>query len=237
MKESSRKERWIQISMYSQGSCCFSKVGEASHASKPMKKSWRNHWRFCRKNIQQMSLCAHVFRLQFWDPCWFHVISQTSVCMWFKQGFFCHICVWEHVWVFWIGWRNGGIVFWSWSSVHSRVRWFSWKSPVLRGIICVWTWGWWECPRSWIQFWGDDWWSFYSSASCDCVRLLHHNFRQVFAYCCLPSWQKSWSEDLSSQDLHEVFVKWHQEVSTHFWSLCGLEWMCSSIPSLWRFSS
>ena len=38
-----------------------------------------------------MSLCAHVFRLQFWDPCWFHVISQTSVCMWFKQGFFCHI--------------------------------------------------------------------------------------------------------------------------------------------------
>ena len=28
-------------------------------------------------------------------------------------------------------------------------------------------------------------------ASCDCFRLLQHNFRQVFAYCCLPSWQKS----------------------------------------------
>ena len=65
MNESSRKERWIQISMYSQESCCFWKVGEASHASKPMKKNWRSHWGSCRKNIQQRSLCAHVFRLHF----------------------------------------------------------------------------------------------------------------------------------------------------------------------------
>ena len=78
------------ISIYSQESCCFWKVGKASHASRPMKKIWRNRGRFCRQNIQQMSLFAHVFKLHFWDPRWFHVISQTFACIWFKQGFFCH---------------------------------------------------------------------------------------------------------------------------------------------------
>ena len=29
------------------------------------------------------------------------------------------------------------------------------------------------------------------ASTAQCFRLLHRNFRQVFAHCCLPSWQKS----------------------------------------------
>ena len=57
--------------------------------------------------------------------------------MWFKQGFLCHRLFGKHVWFFRteLGWRNGGIVFWSWSSFHSRVRWFSWQDPAQMPIF------------------------------------------------------------------------------------------------------
>ena len=235
MNESFRKERWSNFDLQPR-KLLFLKSGWSIPHLEADEKDGRNHWGFCRKNMQQKCLVCTCLQIAFWDSWWVHAIFQTSVCMWFKQGFFCHRLFGKHDWFFRtkLGWRNGGILFWSWSSFHSRVRWFSWQGPVLRGIICVWVWTWGtiEWSRSWRKLWGDQCRGFHSSDA-DTARMFYHNFRHVCSFIWMPPWEASWSPEDPSEVLWMFLRKWFQTFATHYWSILGFSWFLTSVTILW----
>ena len=108
MNESFRKERWSNFDLQPR-KLLFLKSGWSIPHLEADEKDGRNHWGFCRKNMQQKCLVCICLQIAFWDLWWVHAIFQTSVCMWFKQGFFCHRLFGKHVWFFrtWLKeWRN-----------------------------------------------------------------------------------------------------------------------------------
>ena len=76
--------------MYSRESCGFSKVGEESHISKPMKKDLEKSVEEFSERTWNRCLVCTCLQIAFLGSTLISCHFSNFVCVWFKQGFFCH---------------------------------------------------------------------------------------------------------------------------------------------------
>ena len=89
MNESCRKERWSKFEVQPR-KLLFLKSGWSIPHLEADEKEWKKSLGMLQKEHSTDVFFCTCLQIVFWDPQWFHVISYTSWCMWFKQGFFCH---------------------------------------------------------------------------------------------------------------------------------------------------
>ena len=76
--------------MYSRESCGFSKVGEESHTSKPMKKDLEKSVEdFAERTCNRCLVCT-CLQIAFLGSTLISCHFSNFACVWSKQGFFCH---------------------------------------------------------------------------------------------------------------------------------------------------
>ena len=86
MNESCRKERWSKFEVQPR-KLLFLKSGWSIPHLEADEKEWKKSLGMLQKEHSTDVFVCTCLQIAFWDPQWFHVISYTSGCMWFKQGF------------------------------------------------------------------------------------------------------------------------------------------------------